>query len=214
MYVKYLEDVKSKLVEEANSSQLYLTNTRIDCWYGYMEKDTAVIITRVEYDYDTKTYLLSLRDLNHNNDKLRLLAKDEEFERVFRRTEETDKMYKEYREKVDKYYSENVQTYDFITLLLTCIIILLILDIAGIVTSSLGMLVISELAFTGLWITFATLLLLLGCTITYKGYVRYIAKQGNWSGMIEEDQLLREQLEKDINAYIKSNDSITNSDNS
>lgn len=202
MYVKYLENVKSALIESTNSSQLYITNTRLDCWYGYFEENTAVIITKAEYDYDTKTYLLSLRDLYHNNDKIRILAKDEEFKRAFRRCDRTDEMYKEYREKVNKYYSENVQAYDFITVLLTLIVVLLVIDIAGIVTTSLGMLVLNGLAFAALWITFGTLIFLLICTITYKGYVRYIAKKGNWSGMIEEEQLMREKLAEDIEKYI------------
>lgn len=202
MYVKYLENVKSALIESANSSQLYITNVRLNCWYGYFEKDTAVIITKAEYDYDTKTYLLSLRDLYHNNDKIRILAKDEEFKSAFRRCDKTDEMYKEYREKVNQYYTENVQAYDFITILFTLIIVLLIADIAGIVTSSLGMLVLSGFAFAALWIAFGTLAFLLICTITYKGYVRYIAKKGNWSGMIEEEQLMREKLAEDIEKYI------------
>lgn len=205
MYVKYLENVKSSLIESANSSKLYIANTKLDCWYGYFKEDTAIIITKAEYDYDTKTYLLSLRDLEHNNDKIRIPAKDEEFERLFRQTDETTRLYNEYREKVDKYYTENVQAYDFITILLTCIIVLLVADIAGIITVSLGMLVVSSLAFAGLWIALVTLVLLLICTIAYKGYVRYIAKQGNWSGMIEEDQLLREQLNSEIEKYITLN---------
>lgn len=210
MYVKHLENVKSVLIESANSSQLYITNMRLDCWYGYFERDTAVIITKAEYDYDTKTYLLSLRDLYHNNDKIRILAKDAEFKRAFRRCDKTDEMYKEYREKVNKYYNENVQAYDSITILLASIVVLLVLDIAGIVTSSLGMLVLNRFTFIALWIIFGTLVLLLIGTITYKGYIRYIAKKGNWSGMIEEEQLMREQLAEDIEKYIAE---ITKADN-
>lgn len=202
MYVKYLSNIKSAKIENANSSQLYITNMRLDCWYGYLEENTAVVITNAEYDYDTKTYLLSIRDLYHNNDKLRLFAKDDEFDRAFKRYPETDRLYKEYRDKVNKYYDENVKEYDFITLLILSIIVLLVADIAGIVTHSLGMLVMSNFAFVALLVAFATLLLLLICTITYKGYVRYIAKKGNWSGMIEEDQLMREELAKDIEKYI------------
>ena len=164
MYVKYLENVKSPLIESANSSKLYIANTKLDCWYGYFKEDTAIIITKAEYDYDTKTYLLSIRDLEHNNDKIRIPAKDEEFEKLFRQTDETTRLYNEYREKVDKYYTENVQAYDFITILLTCIIVLLVADIAGIITVSLGMLVVSSLAFAGLWIALVTLVLLLICT--------------------------------------------------
>lgn len=204
MYVKHIENVKSALIESVNSSQLYLTNMKLNCWFGYFEENTAVIITGAEYDYDSKTYLLNIRDLYHNNDKIRILAKDEEFNKAFRRCPETDSMYKDYREKVDKYYTENVQTYDTITVSIIFIVGLMVVSLLSIIANSLGLLVISKLVMSALWIAIATLAIILVCILTYKGYVRYIAKKGNWSGMIEKDQSMREQLAKDIEEYVKS----------
>lgn len=204
MYIKYLDGVKSDLIESANSSQLYITNERLECWYGYLEKDTAVIITNAEYDYDTKTYLLTLRDLYHNTDKIRLLAKDAEFKKAFRQCPEIDKMYKEYRDKVNEYYNENVQTYDFITTLIILIVALLVSDFIGLMAESIGMLVLNSLTLEVMWLVFGTLMILLLCTIAYKGYVRYIAKKGNWSRMMEEEQQMREKLASDVEKHIKS----------
>lgn len=204
MYIKYLDGVKSSLIENANSSQLYITNERLECWYGYLEKNTAVIITNAEYDYDTKTYLLTLRDLYHNTDKIRILAKDAEFKKAFRQCSETDKMYKEYREKVNDYYNENVQTYDFITTLIILIVALLVSDFIGIMAESIGTLVLSKLTLAAMWMAFGTLILLLLCTIAYKGYVRYIAKKGNWTRMMEKDQQMREKLAVDIEKQLNS----------
>ena len=209
MYVKHLNNNKCQSFESVSASKIFITHKTIECRHGYFQENTAVVIIKAEYDYDTKTYLVTLRDLYHNQDKFRVDSSEDKFKELFRVDKVVSDKYNEYREQVEQYYADNVKAFDNITLWAICTTVISLLggmiltavflggpmDFATWVTDSniVALVVILELFMfivaIALWV--------------YKSYIKYIKKKDNWGGMLATEQESRAKLAEEVEEIIK-----------
>jgi hypothetical protein len=210
MYIRHLNSNKCQSFEEASASKIFITNTDIECRHGYFQKDTAVVIIKAEYDYDSKTYLVTLRDLHHNKDKFRIESSEEKFKELFRVAETISKKYREYRDSVENYYTENVKAFDTITTL--AMITTIVALIGG---ALLTVLILNKpLGHMGVW--WSSKLLLMCCSLElfafiaaiilwlYKLYMKHIKKKDNWGGMLDAEHERREQLADEVERILST----------
>lgn len=207
MYIRNLNSHRCQQFESVSASKVFITKQEVECRHGHFEKGTAVVIIKTEFDYDTRTYLVTLRDLYHNKDSVRLEATSEKFEELFKEEESVSKKYKEYREEIERYYAENVAAYDNITKI----------ALMETVIALIGAAVLTFLMFSGAHQTSSSLYQLttfigaFECAVLmttlftwiYKFYIRHIRKKGNWGGMLTKEAQRRTELAQEVEEMLK-----------